>query len=68
MATLTDWLKANPHKGFAPKPVLHEGFLTYFSEDSRCYAVTVDKYFTLYKSIDNDKIVGCKVYIGESHA
>ncbi|MBY0231123.1 MAG: hypothetical protein K2W96_17700 [Gemmataceae bacterium] len=59
--TLAEFVKANPYKGFSPKP-LHsvEGdFVSFFTEDADALARRIDDVLTVYES--GKRLVGVKV-------
>jgi hypothetical protein len=59
--TLADYVKANPYKGFSPKPCYsREGdFVSFFTEDGDALARRIDDVLTVYES--GKRLVGVKV-------
>jgi hypothetical protein len=63
METLSDYLKSNKPKGFCAEPFYSSGgdsLVIYFKE-ARHYAERVDSFLTVYRSIENDELVGAQV-------
>lgn len=63
METLTEYLKANVPKGFFPKPIYSADgdSLTFYFKNEESYAERVDDFLTVYRSIDNDGLIGCQI-------
>jgi hypothetical protein len=61
--TLTEYIEANPPKGFRSVPVYFPtgDFLTYFLKDTRHVAERLDDVTTIYLSADTRELVGVKV-------
>jgi hypothetical protein len=53
------------HKGGNFNPVPHYfasgDYVTYYFRNERCYAQRVDDLLTVYLSLDNHELVGCKI-------
>lgn len=61
--TVTTYLENNPHKGFSKQPHYYKvgDYLTFFADERRCLAVRVNELLTVYVSVDDNSLVGCKV-------
>ena len=62
-ATLADYLSTAKHKGFksAPRYFKHGDHLTYFVKEDRCHSMRVNELLTIYASVKDGSLVGCKV-------
>lgn len=60
---LMDYLKGREPDGFTPRPLYsREGdTLTYFFRNDEAYSERVDDLLTIYKSIESQELVGCKI-------
>ena len=63
METLIEHLKTTKPKGFTPRPFYSvEGdSLTFYLKDEESYRERVDDFLTVYKSVKNEKLVGCQI-------
>lgn len=61
--TLREYLSGRKCKSFNPVPhYFQDGdFLTYYFDSSPCYEQRVDDLLTIYLSLANDELVGCKI-------
>ena len=61
--TLKEYLATHPYKGFKPQPRYYKfgDYLTYFAKPDRCTGKTIDEFLTVYRSIEDDSIVGVKI-------
>ena len=61
--TLKEYLATHPYKGFKPEPRYYKygDYLTYYAKEDRCYAKIIDRFLTVYISIMDGSIVGCKI-------
>ncbi len=57
------YLDQSEHRGFTPGPRYYElgDYLTYFWKADRCLATRVDKFLTMYHSIEDKSLVGIKI-------
>jgi hypothetical protein len=61
--TLTEFLKNNRCDGFTPG-VHHSAdgdCVSYFVKNDRCIAERVDDLVTVYRSVESNELVGCKI-------
>jgi hypothetical protein len=60
---LTAYLETAVHKGFVASPRYFSfgDYLTYFVKQDRCYSRRVNELLTVYISVDDGSLVGCKV-------
>ena len=61
--TLVERLKTAKHGGFQAKPryYSHGDYVTYFISPNRCVAKRINAIVTVYVSVDNGDLVGCKL-------
>ena len=61
--TLTDFLKGKKVKGFESRPIYSADgdFLSLYLSDEDSYSERVDDLLTVYLSVKNDALVGCKI-------
>ena len=67
VSSLEEYLRTHPHRGFSRKPHRYGDYLTFFTSEDRVHAVTVNKKVTLYLSLEDDSLVGFKVYSPRNH-
>ncbi len=60
---LMDYLRDREPLGFTPRPYYcpDGDTLTFYFRDEEAYSERVDELLTVYKSIENSELVGCKV-------
>ena len=60
---LMEYLEGRSTKQFAPVPhYFPDGdFVTFYTSDERCYAERVDQLLTVYYSVSNKQMIGCKI-------
>jgi hypothetical protein len=60
---LMDFLKNKQPHGFEPRPIYSADgdFISFYLRDEDCYAERVDERLTIYHSVENDALVGCKI-------
>ncbi len=60
---LDEYLKGKEASGFSPQPHYFEDgdYISVFFNAERCYAVSLNKFLTVYYSFDTDDLVGCKI-------
>ncbi len=61
--TLTDFLKGKKAKEFESRPIYSADgdFISLYLSDEDSYAERVDDLLTVYLSVKNDTLVGCKI-------
>jgi hypothetical protein len=61
--TLIDYLKDNDPRGFVARPIYSADgdFITIYLRDQDSYAERVDELLTVYLSVENHSLVGCKI-------
>ena len=67
MDTLEKYLEDNRGKELKFNPIPHYfrngNFITYFFKDNRAYEDCIDKYFTIYRDVKTNEMVGCKILL-----
>ncbi len=60
---LTNYLKGKKPKGFVSRPICSADgdFLSIHLRDEDAYSERVDELLTVYLSVENDSLVGCKI-------
>jgi hypothetical protein len=61
--TLIDYLKDKEPRGFEARPIYSADgdFITLYLKDEDSYAERVDELLTVYLSVENRSLVGCKI-------
>ena len=60
---LMDYIKANPAKGFTPRPYYSAvgDCLIFYATNEDCYARRVNELLTVYQSMKTHRVIGCKI-------
>jgi hypothetical protein len=63
MASLTEFVSKNQPQGFSSRPYYSRDgdSLSFYFRDEASYGERVDQLLTLYRSIENKRIVGCQI-------
>jgi hypothetical protein len=63
MVSIEEFIRSNPPEKFQPKPYYSKNgdALTFYFKDVPSYGDRIDSILTIYRSVENDEMVGCQI-------